>query len=64
MTFVIAKRGDSTLDWHLWRNGARLMEFNTKEEGVILLGELATRFGFDSLMLLERVGVTLQLDVE
>ncbi len=64
MTFVIAKRGGSSLDWHLWRQGTRLLTFETRDEAIIGLGELAGTFGFDSLMLLEQVGITFNVDVE
>ena len=61
--YVIAKRGSSSKEWHLWRTGARIQVFETQSEAIAMMEELATNFGFDSLMLLEQVGVEMKLEV-
>ena len=63
MTYVIAKRSNEGSDFHLWREGPRILEFTDQDEALAYLSELAMRFGMDSLILLRRMDVRLHVEV-
>jgi hypothetical protein len=65
MTFVIAKRGSGdSPDYHLWRQGPRILEFNDEADALVAFTELAQRFGTDALILLRRVDVSINIEVK
>ncbi len=65
MTYMIAKRSENpdTYDYHLWREGPKIVEFGSEDSALSYMAELAQRFGMDSLMLVRRVEVRFQLEV-
>ncbi len=65
MTWIIAKKsgGADAVDWHLWREGPRILEFETRFEAMQTLTELASQFGVDNLMLMKKYTIKSTLEV-
>jgi len=66
MSYVIAKRSDNTdsLDYHLWREGAKVVRFETQFDAIAYFSELVLRFGSDNLLLLKEISVSVDVQVE